>query len=141
MSEGIAHERAAEAVQRLINSHFHNDNRARCSIPARPDEDDDLIASRYVQEQKTRDVEARAAIARLKADLQTVSGNHKRDCEVDQARIRELEQALDKSRLMVQNYCVKNPKWVHEGKVQDPGGAHALLVEIDAALSKSKEPR
>ena len=47
----ITTERAAEAVQRLINSHFGNDNRARCSIPANRANDDDLVASDFVQQQ------------------------------------------------------------------------------------------
>lgn len=47
----ITTERAAEAVQRLINSHFGNDNRARCSIPADRANDDDLVASDFVQQQ------------------------------------------------------------------------------------------
>lgn len=45
----ITPERASEAVQRLINSHFNNDRRARCSIPANQD-DDDLVASRFVKQ-------------------------------------------------------------------------------------------
>jgi hypothetical protein len=42
--------RAREAVQRLINSHFGNHDRARCSVPARPECDDDLVAMRYIDE-------------------------------------------------------------------------------------------
>jgi hypothetical protein len=46
----ITVERAYEAAQRLINSHFHNDNRARCSIPADPRNDDDLVLMRFIEQ-------------------------------------------------------------------------------------------
>jgi hypothetical protein len=46
----IAIERAREAVQRLINSHFNNPNPARCHIPADPENDDDIVASRFVEQ-------------------------------------------------------------------------------------------
>lgn len=48
----ISHDRAAESIQRLINSHFGNEPRARASIPAQPNYDDDLIASAYVEQQR-----------------------------------------------------------------------------------------
>lgn len=47
----VTHEEAAESAQRLVNSHFHNPDSARCSIPANPD-DDDLIVTDYILEQK-----------------------------------------------------------------------------------------
>lgn len=36
-------DQALDAAQRLINSHFGNDNSARCSIPAQHDDDDLLL--------------------------------------------------------------------------------------------------
>lgn len=47
----VTHEEAAESAQRLVNSHFHNPDSARCSIPANP-ADDDLIVTDYILEQK-----------------------------------------------------------------------------------------
>lgn len=51
----ITHAQAKESLRRLINSHFHprgsDVERARVSIPARPDYDDDLILSTYVKQQ------------------------------------------------------------------------------------------
>lgn len=41
---------AKESTQRLINSHFHNANSARVSIPADMS-DDDIIASDYLHQQ------------------------------------------------------------------------------------------
>lgn len=40
-------EQGWESFHRLINSHFHVKPMARASIPARPREDDDLVASAY----------------------------------------------------------------------------------------------
>lgn len=48
----IGHEEAREAVQRLINSHFHQEPHARMSIPAKPDEDDDLVVIAYVRQRQ-----------------------------------------------------------------------------------------
>jgi len=62
----ITPERAAEAVQRLINSHFGNANGARCRIPADPENDDDLIASRFVVEARERIAQQDAEIAMLR---------------------------------------------------------------------------
>ena len=48
----IAHVEADEAATRLINSHFKNDaERARVSIPANPERDDDLIIRSYIRQQ------------------------------------------------------------------------------------------
>lgn len=44
----ITVEEARISVQRLINSHFHNPDAARCSIPRRAD-DDDIVASDFVE--------------------------------------------------------------------------------------------
>ena len=49
----VTQEEAATAVRRLINSHFHNPDSARVSIPARAT-DDDLVASDYVFESGER---------------------------------------------------------------------------------------
>lgn len=48
----IPHEEADAAAVRLINSHFKNDaERARVSIPANPDRDDDLLIRSYIRQQ------------------------------------------------------------------------------------------
>lgn len=49
----VTHEEALASARRLINSHFHNGNQARCSIPAQP-EDDDLIITDYILEQTNK---------------------------------------------------------------------------------------
>lgn len=49
----ITHERARESAQRLINSHFNNPDKARVSIPARSDYDDDLIIMEYINQQES----------------------------------------------------------------------------------------
>ena len=51
----ITHAEAKEAQQRLVNSHFHNPDHARISIPARPDYDDDLVLAAYIEQQRLRD--------------------------------------------------------------------------------------
>ena len=73
----ITVERAAEAVRRLINSHFGNDNQARCRIPADPENDDDFVAARYIAESSERIAKADA------------------DCKVLAQRVIELEEALE----------------------------------------------
>lgn len=65
----ITVERAAEAVQRLINSHFRNPKPARCSIPASLD-DDDIVASRYVQQSSKAIAALTAENARLREALE-----------------------------------------------------------------------
>jgi hypothetical protein len=58
----VTNEEAADSARRLINSHFRNrgrEDRARCSIPARP-EDDDLIITDYVREQAEREAQLAA---------------------------------------------------------------------------------
>lgn len=60
----VTAEEAAKSVQRLINSHFHNQDAAQCSIPARA-EDDDLVASDWVEQSKER-------IRELEAQLETL---------------------------------------------------------------------
>lgn len=51
----IGHDEALEAAQRLVNSHFHNPDHARVSIPARPDYDDDLVLKAYVYQQREKE--------------------------------------------------------------------------------------
>lgn len=46
----ISHEEALISAHRLINSHFHNKDRARIQIPASP-WDDDLMIVDYIEEQ------------------------------------------------------------------------------------------
>lgn len=59
----ISHEEARQSITRLINSHFKNEGeRARISIPANPDRDDDLIAHSYVEQQREREAEFVAAL-------------------------------------------------------------------------------
>ena len=69
----ITPERAAEAVQRLINSHFGNANGARCRIPADPENDDDLIASRFVVEAQERIAQQDGALRDLRLLLSAAS--------------------------------------------------------------------
>ena len=51
----ISHDEAQAAMQRLVNSHFNNRDQARMHIPARPDEDDDLVLSAYIRQQLEKD--------------------------------------------------------------------------------------
>ena len=60
----VTAEEAKVSVQRLINSHFHNKDSARCSIPTRAD-DDDIVASDWVQESIERISELEAKLAAL----------------------------------------------------------------------------
>lgn len=63
----IPHREALEAAHRLINSHFGNDNRARTSIPARPNYDDDLVLCAYIRQQATRPSTDTGVVERLRA--------------------------------------------------------------------------
>lgn len=45
----VRKQEALESAQRLINSHFHNEDTARVSIPANP-ADDDLIVMDFIRE-------------------------------------------------------------------------------------------
>lgn len=47
----VTHAEAGASAQRLINSHFHNQDRARVSIPCNP-ADDDIIVTDYIIEQE-----------------------------------------------------------------------------------------
>lgn len=52
----ISHDEARQMVSRFINSHFNNPGeKARASIPARPNYDDDLRLIAYIQQQRERD--------------------------------------------------------------------------------------
>jgi hypothetical protein len=59
----ISHDEAREIAQRLINSHFRNEPHARASIPAKPDYDDDLLISAYIEQQRRGGLGDRALIA------------------------------------------------------------------------------
>lgn len=47
----VSHEEAKQSAKRLVNSHFHNKDSARVSIPAHP-ADDDLVVTDYIAERK-----------------------------------------------------------------------------------------
>lgn len=66
--ETITAGRTVLAVQRLINSHFHNENGAQCSIPANLD-DDDIVASRYVRQSEERITALQQANQRMRKAL------------------------------------------------------------------------
>lgn len=51
----ISHDEAREAVHRLVNSHFKQDPRARMSIPANVDRDDDLVVCAYIEQQRAKE--------------------------------------------------------------------------------------
>lgn len=53
----VTHEQARESASRLVASHFRNfgQERARISIPANPRRDDDLLITRYIEEQAAKD--------------------------------------------------------------------------------------
>jgi hypothetical protein len=64
-------ERAQESALRLINSHFNQKPRARASIPARPDYDDDLILMAYLRGLNNLEAECvrlREALEEIAAD-------------------------------------------------------------------------
>ena len=69
----VTHEEGAASIQRLINSHFNNDNGARCSIPARAD-DDDIVASDYAKECRERIAKQDAEIERLTKEVEEQIG-------------------------------------------------------------------
>lgn len=56
----VTHAEAREACRRLVNSHFRNGDEARCSIPANPDADDDLVLTAYVEQRAAADVDGAA---------------------------------------------------------------------------------
>ncbi len=60
----VTAEEATLAVRRLINSHFRNNDQARCSIPVEP-MDDDVVAGDYVLESEARIAELKAKLAAL----------------------------------------------------------------------------
>lgn len=49
----VTHDEAMASADRLINSRFGKANGARCSIPARPD-DDDIVIVDYITEQRAK---------------------------------------------------------------------------------------
>lgn len=48
----VTHDEAHAAAQRLVNSHFHNHDGARITVPRRFD-DDDITMMDYIEEQRT----------------------------------------------------------------------------------------
>lgn len=84
----ISHDDARKVAQRLINGSFRRDGeqleydrRPKFSIPARPDYDDDLVISSYIEQQKNHDAQYEAmrkaleeAKAALKQSRRVVSG-------------------------------------------------------------------
>lgn len=71
-------EQAMDSLDRLVNTMFGEKPRARASIPARPQEDDDLVLSAYIKgleaendalRERLAAVEARAALDAAKARL------------------------------------------------------------------------
>lgn len=50
----VSHQEAMASAHRLINSHFHNQDRARMQIPANP-ADDDMIICDYIHEQMMKE--------------------------------------------------------------------------------------
>lgn len=65
----IPHIEAREAARRLVNSHFRNPDSARVSIPANPDQDDDLVLHAYIRQQarKAGSSESLAKLAEIPA--------------------------------------------------------------------------
>jgi hypothetical protein len=55
----ISHDEASQRLQRLINSAFHNDcaEQAHFRIPADPDQDDDLVLSAYIEQQRRKPIQ------------------------------------------------------------------------------------
>lgn len=52
-SEPVTVEQALASAQRLVNSHFKNEDRAICRIPVHPD-DDDIVVTDYIRESAQR---------------------------------------------------------------------------------------
>lgn len=74
----VSHEEATQSAQRLVNSHFHNKDSARVSIPAHPD-DDDLVVTDYIAEQGAENERMRELLAHILEGI--------RDCEYDAADV------------------------------------------------------
>lgn len=79
----VTAEEAMESVDRLINSHFGNPRKARCSIPANV-ADDDLVASDYVRQ-------SAAEIAALKARVAELGAEHTNDGAVITHHVERIE--------------------------------------------------
>ena len=65
----VTHDEAEASAQRLINSHFHNADQARVSIPVRPDNDDVLVMDYVMEQCKAGSVNAEV-LAALKATVE-----------------------------------------------------------------------
>ena len=57
MTRKITHDEAAEAVRRFENKFWNREPGPRISIPARPNEDDDLVLHAYIEQQRAKDEE------------------------------------------------------------------------------------
>lgn len=68
----VTHEEGRASIQRLVNSHFHNNNSARVSIPVRAD-DDDVVACDYAKECSERIGRLEQEIAALKEKIERLS--------------------------------------------------------------------
>lgn len=53
----VTHVEALKSAQRLIHSHFHQPNGARCHIPLQAD-DDDVVVTDYILEQQAKEQRA-----------------------------------------------------------------------------------
>jgi hypothetical protein len=59
----IGHDEAQACLSRFIASHFRDGREhARFGIPARPDYDDDLVLSAYIEQQRAKDLATPAAL-------------------------------------------------------------------------------
>jgi len=90
----IEHKEALEIAQRLINSAFGNDNRARFSIPCRPHHDDDCLIMAYIAQREmernrlTAAETARAAAEAEAARLRAALNLHAPACHICSTRSR-----------------------------------------------------
>lgn len=144
----VPHDEAKQIAQRLINSAFGNDNRARFSIPCRPDHDDDCLIMAYIDQQtaalaeserRVKDREARLAhmltlnkeqIAEMIVEWQRAEAAEQRASALA-ARLAEAEAAL--RRLLAANEIAEGDCVYDQGE-QDEANAQA-----HAALAQPKE--
>jgi len=68
----VTHDEAGASAQRLINSHFHNADGARVSIPARPDNDDILVMDYILEQRQAASIQA-DLLKSLKATVEIVA--------------------------------------------------------------------
>jgi hypothetical protein len=70
----IGHDEGRQVAQRLVNSHFHQEPQARVTIPARPDCDDDLLITAYIEQRRAAEAAAAERIAELGGMLERLEG-------------------------------------------------------------------